>query len=185
MNKDPYLIVGTGRCGTSTVARILHENLGVYMGEYFQPPDKGNPQGYYEDQEFVSLNYQLYSAGIDYQHWLGQTVGLIKKRQLMRVPWGIKSLRIVELFGMYLGLFDNPKIILCTRDREDTIESILRSFKSNRKNANRLYVIRTTLIRRFLTGRDYLEIDFTERRNECEIERLIKEKWNDNTDNRN
>jgi len=180
MNRiDPYLVVGTGRCGTSTVARILHERLGVYMGESFSDPDASNPEGYYEDKEFVYINLEFYHNALDFQEFLGHTVELIKKRNLMQVPWGIKCLRIVELFGIYMGFFDDPKIIWCVRDREDTLESMSRSFTGNPEYAEVLYNIRTTLLRRFLTGRDYLKIDFTQKRDEQEIENLIKEKWND------
>ena len=46
---DSYLVVGTGRSGTSTVARVMHEKLGISMGNEFVPSNEFNEKGYYED----------------------------------------------------------------------------------------------------------------------------------------
>ncbi len=51
------LVLGTGRSGTSEVARILDE-LGIDMGES-ERKDEHNPDGYFEDNSFVKLNKKL------------------------------------------------------------------------------------------------------------------------------
>lgn len=43
-------VVGTGRCGSSTLARVLHQSGVCCMGHTFLPPDQRNPQGYWEDR---------------------------------------------------------------------------------------------------------------------------------------
>lgn len=48
-NRPLVMVLGCIRTGTSTVARILHENLGICLGHAFSPFDDLNPEGYYED----------------------------------------------------------------------------------------------------------------------------------------
>lgn len=56
MKKDsPVVILGMHRSGTSAVANILH-TIGISMGQTFIDSDQFNPNGYYEDDEFVWLN---------------------------------------------------------------------------------------------------------------------------------
>jgi hypothetical protein len=43
------IIVGSGRSGTSSVARVCHEELGICAGHFLKPGDDFNPKGYYED----------------------------------------------------------------------------------------------------------------------------------------
>lgn len=177
---DPYLVVGMGRCGTSMVSRILHEKLNVYMGE-FTLCAEDPPSEYYEDIHFVTINRLFYKSKVSYGDWLEQVMRLIREREGMGCPWGIKGMRISDLIGLYLGFFNDPKIIWCTRDFNDTVDSWLRAFPTdcpNRGIAERLCYKRYTILERTLRQRDCLIIDFTERRDECEIERLIKEKWN-------
>lgn len=55
------IVLGMHRSGTSLVSSILHA-MGVRMGEpiHFERIDEDSqPQGYWEDQDFVSLNRQL------------------------------------------------------------------------------------------------------------------------------
>jgi len=58
-------VVGTGRSGTSTVARILHEHEICCMGHKFRKPDERNVQGYWEDLNFrKSMLYMLADENI-------------------------------------------------------------------------------------------------------------------------
>ncbi len=175
--QDPYLVIGTGRCGTSTVARILHDKLGIYMGESFLQPDEHNPDGYYEDAEFVSFNHRFYRRGLDVQNWLAYTLNLIAKRQSMQKPWGIKSIRITDVLGLYLSFFDKPKLIYCHRKKEDTLASFIRCYSYSQAQAENIYWFRTKVSERLLQGRDYLSLDFTERLDEEKIENQIREKF--------
>jgi len=58
---QPYLVIGTGRSGTSTVARVLHEKLNVFMGYHFPETTDQNPKGFWEDLEFNEWNKALIS----------------------------------------------------------------------------------------------------------------------------
>jgi hypothetical protein len=63
MQLQSILVVGTGRCGTSTVARVLHEQLGVCMGSRFREADANNPRGFYEDLDALEANQRLLAGG--------------------------------------------------------------------------------------------------------------------------
>ena len=55
----PFVIVtGSGRSGTSAVARVLHES-GVKMGENFGEPSEMNPVGFYQELPVGDLNGRL------------------------------------------------------------------------------------------------------------------------------
>lgn len=176
---DPYLVIGTGRCGTTTTARILHQNLGVCMGTVFHNSFPQAPFASYEDKEFADINYSLEAGGVNLSQWLQCVTYYIYKRQITNKPWGVKDLYLVDLLGLYLSLFDSPKIIWCVRDKKDTMASWCRVFRESKEEAECVYEMRTMTIKRLLVGRDYLELDFTKKRNEDEIERLIREKWKD------
>ena len=55
-----YLISGMHRSGTSLVARLFYE-AGADMGDptRFYPPDRWNPEGYYEQPAIHAVNMQL------------------------------------------------------------------------------------------------------------------------------
>ncbi len=175
---DPFLVVGTGRCGTSTVARLMHTKLNIFMGEKFEPADIHNPDGYYEDLEFGDLhNDFVYHEKITYKTWDNLVKDVIEKRCQLNQYWGFKGGGLSELLGLYFGLFDNPKVIWCIRNKEDTIASMYRSFNMPNALANLLYSCRLARLRRFLTGRDYLALDFNERRSDEYIIEAITRKW--------
>lgn len=73
MNPD-IIAMGTGRTGTSTVARILHEHFKICMGHDFYEPTEGNPLGSYEDNAMMIPTKELvgfhpYSGGTA-EDWL-------------------------------------------------------------------------------------------------------------------
>jgi len=57
-------VVSIGRSGTSLLARILHEVLGVDFGEEKDhiPRNYNNPDGYFENREFLETNERILAA---------------------------------------------------------------------------------------------------------------------------
>ncbi len=57
-------VVSIGRSGTSLIARILHEVLGVDFGDEAQhiPRNHNNPDGYFENAEFLPFNDRILQA---------------------------------------------------------------------------------------------------------------------------
>jgi hypothetical protein len=60
VDTKPIIVTGTGRSGTSAVARVLHES-GVSMGQHFAGPSPQNATGYYEELSVAALNDKIYA----------------------------------------------------------------------------------------------------------------------------
>ena len=58
----PIFVIGTGRSGTSTVARLLHDNFDINMGDNFRPANDDNPSGFYEDLDLKRLNDRMLTS---------------------------------------------------------------------------------------------------------------------------
>lgn len=65
------LVMGVGRSGTSTVARILHTRLGVCMGHHkdLEKPAEGLPNGSYEDLEMLKVTRNLVGGNWATSNW--------------------------------------------------------------------------------------------------------------------
>lgn len=59
--KQAFLVVGTGRSGTSAMAGTLRI-LGAQLGEQLKPGDAFNPKGYFENTQITTLNKKLLSS---------------------------------------------------------------------------------------------------------------------------
>jgi hypothetical protein len=59
------IVTGSGRSGTSAVARLIHE-AGLSAGRDLIPADESNAEGYFEERAVVELNdHVLKDAGMD------------------------------------------------------------------------------------------------------------------------
>ena len=90
--KDPYLVIGTGRCGTSTVARLMHTQMGICMMEKDAfDPDKNNTKGFFEDYDFKYVNDEFLFRGMTYPKWLTCVSYITQERRKLKRPWGFKD----------------------------------------------------------------------------------------------
>ena len=84
---NPFIIVtGTGRSGTSAVARVLHES-GLTLGRTFDPPSDQNRVGFYEDTKVREINFAIVSD-----------LGLSDLRRAARWPWRSATLAVAESY---------------------------------------------------------------------------------------
>lgn len=121
-HRPEVVIVGTGRSGTSTVARILHERVGVCMGHFLKSPNAANPQGFYEDY-------------LEHGLMLMVTQDIIGIDELMRCVsdshndcklWGFKDPWFIHLPQQAMKAI-NPRVVIRTwRPIEDTVKSWMR-----------------------------------------------------------
>lgn len=172
---NSYLVVGTGRSGTSTTARILHEKLNIFMGDEFVPANDTNKAGFYEDLGFYRFNNDFLNNNTTYGRWLWHMLKFIEDRRKLGKPWGIKYSRMPNIMGFYLSLIDNPLIIYCYRDVSQVIKSLKRCYGHDDQRAKNLYYGRTEIIKRLLKGRGYLKIDFSNKLSDEEIITRINE----------
>lgn len=125
-------VAGMHRSGTSMVARLL-SLCGVYLGspENLSRSAPDNPQGFWENPEFVELNDNLLAmvhAGWDLPpaefEWAPcpeLTASLTKATQLIErsaahQPWGWKDPRSCLTLPFWLRLIPNLKVIICLRN---------------------------------------------------------------------
>ena len=158
---DPVLVIGTGRSGTSIVAGMLYR-MGVYMGEYFRPPDEHNPFGYYEDRDFNSLFNKAATDNDELDFRLNLERLIITRRAMYR-PWGIKDPKITDCLEIFLLYFSNAKFIVCKRNKTDCVKSILnqtRSLGRSKEWAEGCYDQRKEIIEHLLNDQKVLEIEF-------------------------
>lgn len=156
-------ITGMGRSGTSTVARVLHQNNVVCVGHSFDEPNKFNPQGYWEDAHIKNASY---AAIVDSPQWfLGYIKNLHAIHDCYHPILGYKHPKLVELPKETWEEL-NPEIVInCTRPRWQIIDSLLRRNGGNLGKAERFYNRRFNALESNLLGLPFVHpIDFSEYR---------------------
>lgn len=156
-------VVGTGRSGTSTVARILHFDDICCMGHKFPKANEYNPRGYYED----------YHTRHKLQHLLlaGQTkkfiAGMEKYHKDNHCTCDIVGYKKPELCDVdrkvWVAL--NPEAVYwAIRDEDLVIDSLERFMKRsgrvkwNREVCEENYHYRMAAIKKNLGGLPFLKI---------------------------
>lgn len=162
------LVLGVGRSGSSTVARLLHTEVGVNMGLRFREPDSANPNGYYEDLDFLEVNTD---TTLHYEHRKALLSQLFASRKEL---WGLKEPRIPHWWREYRAhVTHDTKIIIAARAPHLIVQSLERHYGwSDRDSLN---VIRERLdgIDQLTKGFDTLKIDFTDRRSDEELVKIL------------
>lgn len=152
------LVVGTGRCGTSAVARVLHEGLGVHMGGDLFGAGETNKFGHYEDLAFDEV-LKLYRDG---RHANDRLNALIRERQRHAI-WGVKHPNLVFAAMDMISLLTDVKVICCSRDRNRCIRSFEKAYSWSSDVASQHYQKRKDAearLLRHLAG--HITIDFDE-----------------------
>jgi len=181
---EPIIVVGTGRSGTSSTAKILHEELGISMGREFVTPDDSNPDGFYEDKvlrdtfnECAIKGLPLYTVKKEFEKFI------IHQRALNK-PWGFKDPRVVDLLNEFLLYFRQPKFVYCTRKAEDIAQSMIKWYNWTYDYAHQLAMNRIEAIEKniILKGYPYVEISIDDHIIGLAKQKLIdfldKEKYN-------
>lgn len=140
------VIVGMHRSGTSALAGTLSAN-GVCMGEhgdFFPPPMKENPKGFFENRRFRTINdhalreagYKVKAFNPDVPAWdyaygssiYGQMDNVVDHYHNKWEHWGWKDprtcLTLRPWLDTLLGMTDNIKILLTMRPVEDIARSM-------------------------------------------------------------
>lgn len=125
------VICGMHRTGSSLVAKIYHE-WGVNLGKNLMEPDGANPDGFYENWDFVIFNDHLlnktggswnYPLLITEPHDAAQDVIVKNKSEL----WGWKDNRTCFTFKAYEPFLENVMFVICKRNKESVIKSLFRT----------------------------------------------------------
>lgn len=128
---DPIVVLGQPRTGTSYIAGLLL-NLGVYMGSRFDPPDEYNPRGYFEDKEIVQLAAGRYTGLLTQTEFVAGLRVIFKLRKSMHSRWGFKVPLTFLWPQTVYTLIPSAKVIITHREKEATISSQCKVWKSMR-----------------------------------------------------
>jgi len=127
MNKT-FVILGCHRSASSLVAKALHE-AGVNMGDELLSGLPDNPEGHFEDMDFLKKNVELLGGNIwndvDRELTDADTSALIAAKNVHPL-WGWKDPRTVLTIEKYYAHLDDPIIIGLFRKPELVAKSMAR-----------------------------------------------------------
>ena len=172
------IVLGIGRCGTSTIARLLHTKLNISMGTRFREPDASNPKGFYEDLDFRDLNHTVLNNQMGIDNFQKRIDNLVRNRIIgqsileQSKLWGIKDPRIGHLWQTYRKY--PATYIVCTRRPQLIVKSLMANYNWSEVECKQLIATRLNGIRLLLEGRDALRIDFSHKRTDTELIHLLQ-----------
>ena len=170
---NPYLVVGSMRSGTSAVARVLHEQLGVTMFMTPPEPDEFNPDGYYEDLDVSNLNELAIRTVITPMDFI-EKITIYSKEMIRRgKAWGLKDGRIAILSPLYYRLFPKAKVIRLCREPKLVVASMMRKYGWDRKKAELRIFMDNLFIDAVWKNNICASLDMTERRTDSDIKLTI------------
>ena len=125
MNKT-FVILGCHRSASSLVAKALHE-AGVHMGDDLLSGLPDNPEGHFEDMDFLKKNVEILDGNIwnDVDRSLQDvdTKTLIDTKNI-RPLWGWKDPRTTLTIDKYYEHLDDPIIVGLFRKPEHVARSM-------------------------------------------------------------
>jgi hypothetical protein len=171
MQKRTLIIAGMHRSGTSLITQWL-TRCGMQLGEKLVEPGPGNPEGHFEDMEFLKMheeilaNHNLPKTGLTdgrvdafsvYEKEKIKTI--IRVKQQLYDQWGWKDPRTCMFLNVYKELIPDARYLVIMRDYRSVTSSLLkREFKViDRKYLGRKYLSRLvwTIFRRARKRNDF------------------------------
>ena len=172
LSDSPYFVIGPFRSGSSAVARVLHEQLGVTMFIHEAPKDMFNPDGYYEDVAISNINEYLMRQ----KAFIKDHITYVRRHeQEVSKPWGLKDARLSYLGPVYKYLFPQANVILLNRDEDLVIKSMKRKYHWDTDHCvDHLETVK--IYSKVIWGdRVFASLDMTERRTDEDISTAILE----------
>lgn len=155
------LVIGTGRSGTSCIARLLQERLGVDFGGPGKI-DEYTPKGGYAREGWMKPSEKFGEGKVGKGGYLEM---LDPDPQTLQEPWGFKHPYLCERMEDALDTFNRvtyiDQIIWAWRDPEAVIKSLMHHYGYSRFHASGLEERRTNSIKRALDPRDYIVVNMT------------------------
>lgn len=145
----PIIVVGPGRCGSSTVAGLLHTQFGVSMGERFKDSDHRNPEGYWEDEEIRELSAAYLRGAIPVRWWKIVFRELIEIRQSQRA-WGFKDPQTANLIRLVDQYLPRARYIRLKRDLAEVVRSLQAHYGYTAPQAQQLALSRSAMLDKYL-----------------------------------
>jgi len=176
-----YFVVGIGRCGTSTVARVLHQNRICCLGHEWHTPDKFNPQGYWEDLVIrKKILSELQTVGFPVRKVYRKIYKYHKKSGCdLSLPFGFKEPRLCRVPHARWIELEPKHIFWAQRPAELIINSLKRWKKEHthpKQSAEEFFYKRQKMLEKALRGLPHVTIiDFSDYRTDSWVLEKIKE----------
>ena len=185
LSSPSVIIVGSGRCGTSTLGKLCHEQLGICMGHSLKMGDKVNPEGYYEDL----VSHAMVRAMANHKDPGPYTpivyLQVMNHQHRDCLAWGVKDPWFLYLPIQVLQRLTPKLCIVALRDVEATITSWYKMFKASYPGAEitpqiTAHYKQLTETRQEMCNEiikiwpNTIYIDFTERIEEDELAKMIR-----------
>jgi len=166
----PVIVVGTGRCGTSVVARLLETECGVDMGGPHDTGRKSNPGGDWEDQEIKAINEAFANNEITpMQHRIALLS--IDRPEV----WGFKHPGCANYAHVLQAVFPSASMIWCKRDLDDTAKSFAKAYRRSAESCMNTVLRRHRGLATTIGSRQHtLVLDMTDHRDEDELVDTLK-----------
>jgi FkbM family methyltransferase len=122
--EGPFIVVGSGRSGSSYVGGLL-EASGIDMGAELKPPDRHNRKGYFEDEETTRMHLRwLARRGLTLES-ISESFPLdatpdeceeisayVARREAMKARWGLKAPGILYFWDAWRERLPQRSIVL-------------------------------------------------------------------------
>lgn len=113
------IVTGVGRSGTSAVARVIHDQIGIPLA---LRQDTELFTEYFEDDDWHVANRRFVEGEITYNVWK-RSVEILCDDRAHLPRWGFKDPRCSKIIGLYATMFPRATIVWCDRDLEDVEKS--------------------------------------------------------------
>jgi hypothetical protein len=137
MDNNILVILGMHRSGTSLIAQWL-QKCGLQVGERLYGADRGNPEGHFEDLDFLRLHeeillkYNLSVVGLT-EHpvdviddiFYEKMKQLIAQKNLQHQQWGWKEPRTCLFLKHYRDILSKAKYLIVVRDYNEVVSSLI------------------------------------------------------------
>src|SRR5689334_9877924 len=134
MENKVLVVLGMHRSGTSLIAQWL-KTCGVPMGDNLHGANIGNPEGHFEDMDFLNLHERilkfnnLCSDGVinrtvSPESFVAEMANLIRDKNNRNIQWGWKDPRTCLFLPYYRTIIPNAKYFIAIRNYNEVVSSL-------------------------------------------------------------
>lgn len=175
------LVTGTGRSGTSTIARILHERLGVCMGHTFIKATglkkTRNPLGFWEEvhERTEKMTKGLAKGTVSVEQWRCYLDAAHDRHRCRSKLRGYKHPRLAEIPSEKTWKALDPLLVIeAWRPRELVMQSMIYASPKNVTGCIDRYHLRRTNMDRYLKGVPVFVLKFERVLSDDEVYELLR-----------
>ncbi len=153
-NQIIFTVTGMHRSGSSMFAHWL-QTCGIYIGDELLGRASSNPNGHFEDMEFLNLHVrELRKNGLDGSGLYGKLHNIVLSKDFeetakeiifkrnLRTIWGWKEPRTTLFLNEWKRIIPDLKVIILVREKDKVVNSLYR-----RLSKGKWYVTRNPLKR--------------------------------------